>query len=172
MNPWTCENWRKLCEKHPGRKQGLRLRFETEVDPELRSACLDFGRWLRRECWFPVRVIIYVKAKEKITACDGELVSGTCWWPLNYSEQPYIRVAAGDYTHMIEQSGQYNATASTLCTIAHELTHYYQWINNMEMTHRAEEWQASFYAKWITQEYLWDREEEQRLPDAFRKDMD
>lgn len=50
------------------------------------------------------------------------------------------------------------ALAATLSTIAHELTHYFQWINSLQLTPIGEERQAARYAGYILDEYAETRE--------------
>jgi len=54
---------------------------------------------------------------------------------------------------MQAQRGRDNALASILMSIAHELTHYFQWINNLPLTLMGEERQATIYARYIIDEY-------------------
>jgi len=51
-----------------------------------------------------------------------------------------------------------NALAAVLGSIAHELTHYYQWINDIELTEIGFERQASHYRDRIISEYSQTRE--------------
>ena len=46
----------------PGRRGGIRLRFDPGVDPEVRRALMQFVRWLQTQYAFPVRVPVYVRA--------------------------------------------------------------------------------------------------------------
>jgi predicted SprT family Zn-dependent metalloprotease len=49
--------------------------------------------------------------------------------------------------------GKDDALARILATIAHELTHYFQWINNLKLTPMGRERQANQYAGFILAEY-------------------
>ena len=47
--------------------------------------------------------------------------------------------------------------------MAHELGHYYQYVNQVELTKRGTEWQATYYANQIMNEYYnaeWDSMDE------------
>lgn len=115
-------------------RQGLRIRCDKGVHPEVRRACLEFGHWLRKEFEFPIRVVVYLKKDYRIKSqADKELVTGTFLGPFDKNEEPYIRVATGDYLELLEERGQDNALASILGTIAHEIGHYYQWIDDLEL---------------------------------------
>jgi len=113
---------------------------------------------LRAEYYFPVRIIVYVKEAERIRAKDGDHVVGTFFEPYSYYDEPYIRIATGDYEELLSKNGKDNALASILISLAHELTHYYQWINNLQLTSMGRERQASRYARYIIDEYATIRE--------------
>lgn len=152
MHLWQLNKWRKFYSGVECR-QGLRLRFDKGVDPELRLAILKFANWVRREFDFPIRVLAYIRSTEYIKAKDGDLVSGTFWGPYDRTEEPCIRVAAGDFYKLTKKWGKDKAIAATLRTLAHELSHYYQWLNDLKLTPIGEERQATSYANAIVYEY-------------------
>ena len=103
--------------------------------------------------------MVYIKNSFKITAMDGDKVVGTFWRiEDNYTIEPYIRVAAGDYKDLCSKWGKDNALTAILVTMAHELTHYFQWINSLHLTLIGEERQATKYARYILDEYAETRE--------------
>ena len=159
MHIWTIEKWVKYLDyyNYPYRR-GLRLKFDKDVDPEVKRALKEFCKWLRREYYFPVRVPIYIKSSEKIKALDGEMVSATFFHPFDLREEPYIRVSAGDYQSLLEKRGKDSALASIIGSIAHELTHYFQLINGIKLTEIGEERQATSYSRFILYEYAETRE--------------
>ena len=131
MHIWTIDNWTKVLPELNSRRTGIRFRFDKTVDAEVKRACLQFATWLRSEYYFPIRVPVYVKGINRIRAKDGKLVVATFFEPLSYADEPYIRIATGDYAELCEKRGKDNALASILTSLAHELTHYFQWINNL-----------------------------------------
>ncbi len=156
---WTINKWEKLHKDILGEfRKGLHIRFDKNVDVEVKRACKEFCKWLRSEYYFPKRVRLYIKASNFIKAMDGELVSATIWLPGDYLEEPYIRVSTGGYAKDVEISGQDDALASIICSISHELTHYFQWINGIELTEIGRERQASSYANFVLWEYAETRE--------------
>ena len=157
MHIWTIAKWRKYYLVPPARK-GLRLKFDKEVNPEVRKACKEFAKWLRGKYYFPIRVPLYLKASKRIKSLDGDFVVGTFFCPDYCYDEPYGRIATGDYQELIEERGQYNAIAEILLSMAHELTHYYQWVNRLELTLNGEERQAKRYAYLILDEYAQTRE--------------
>ena len=159
MHIWTLTNWQeKYIPYDPDRRRGIRIIFDKDVDVEVRRACKEFCKWLRKEYIFPKRVAIYIKAAETIRARDGDLVSATILLPIDKDAEPYMKIATGDYIKMMNSKGKDNALAAILRTIAHELTHYFQWLNDIEMTDMGQERQATKYADYILDEYAETRE--------------
>ena len=165
---WKLNNWRSRPEIRDDRRAGLRCRIDREVDPQLRLACLDFCKWLRREYLFPVRVRVSIKRDRRIRAKDGERVCGTFWWPYDSCEEPYVRIAAGDFAELCRKWGEEEAVREILLCIAHELTHYYQWLNDIKLTERGEERQAAMQSKLVVNAYLSQRQE-RAWADGFQK---
>ena len=152
---WTLENWKNNIDLNKEQhRTGLRLRFDKGVDNEVRRACKEFAVYLRKEYFFPVRVVVYIKNYPKIIAMDGDKVYGTFWrMDDDYTVEPRIRIAAGDYTDLCSKWNKDSALTAILTTIAHELTHYFQWINSLSLTPIGEERQATKYAGYILDEY-------------------
>lgn len=153
MHIWEINRWENVFRNYRTRK-GLRLRFDTEVDPEVKRACKEYINWLKSSYDFPIKVRFYFRSSETIRAADGELVSAIFTMPIDYKHDPYIRIATGDYQDLKKGRGQDNALAAILNSITHELTHYFQWINGIELTARGYEQQAIYYARGIVYEYL------------------
>jgi len=84
---------------------------------------------------------------------DGDLVSATIFLPDDKWAEPYVRISTGDYEDQARKQGQDDALASILMSISHELTHYFQWINAVQLTNKGIERQASSYARFILDEY-------------------
>lgn len=156
MHIWTIDAWKNHLSNSC--RTGLRLRFEQDVDPEVRRACICFARWLRKEYFFPLRIPIYVKKARRIETKDKDKVCGTFFEPVDYSMEPYIKIASGDYADLERKIGKDNALAAILLTISHELTHYFQWINNLKLTSKGRERQATYYSRYIVEEYSETRE--------------
>ena len=151
---WSLTNWKSnpiLNQK--SKKSGIRLRFDQGINADLRMECLNFINWLRKQYCFPVRVTIYVKNQRRIKAKDGELVCGTCWMPFDYSKEPHIRIATGDYAEMCSKKGRKHGLYQILWCFAHELTHYFQWLNNINLSLIGEERQASRIASFVLEQY-------------------
>lgn len=159
MHIWTIDNWEKYynpCDKN--HRTGLRLKFDKNVNEEVKRSCKEFCKWVRCNYYFPIRVPVYIKSAAKIKALDGEYVSATFFQPIDKFDEPYIRISTGDYEDMLKKRGQDNALAAILRSISHELTHYFQWINDIRLTEIGYERQATSYADFILDEYADTRE--------------
>lgn len=157
MNIWRTNKWQDYYKTRFCRS-GLRIDYEKSVDPEVKRAIKEFVSWLRTEYIFPKRVRMYVKSARRIKAKDGDLVCGTFFRPNHKDVEPYIRIATGDYIELLETRGKDNALSSIIWTIPHELTHYFQWLNDIELSLIGEERQAINYANKILDEYAETRE--------------
>ena len=96
----------------------------------------------------------------KIKAIDGELVDGTFWGPYDKLEEPFIRISVGDYCKEKIKRGRRNVLISYCHVMAHELTHYFQWINQIKLTEIGEERQAKEYADIIVGDYIYIKNKE------------
>lgn len=153
MNIWKSRNWSKTLSNIGNRRTGLRFRYDAGVDVEVKEAFVKFAQWLRSEYEFPLRLPMYVKAGKYIRTLDGENAVGSFFEPDSHSVEPYIRIATGDYLELKTQNGRDDALATILMTLAHELTHYYQWINDIHLSPIGRERQATRYANRIIDEY-------------------
>lgn len=84
---WSCPPGQGAAM--PGRRGGIRLRFDPCVDPEVRRALMQFVRWLQTQYAFPVRVPVYVRAAERLLCRDGDLACGTFLGPSDPEQEPY-----------------------------------------------------------------------------------
>lgn len=157
MDIWISDCWKMTYANTPVRK-GLRIKTDKDVDDEVKRACKEFCKWLRTQYTFPIRVPVYIKSSCKIKAMDGDMVYGTFFEPDDDFVEPYIRIAAGDYPELLSERGKDNALATILQTIAHELTHYFQWVNKQTLTPIGMEWQATRYSRLILNQYAETRE--------------
>lgn len=158
MHIWTINNWVQFLTQDDGRRTGVYFRYDSNVDKEVKDACKCFAKWLRSKYNFPLRVSIYIKGDTYIKTLDGDKAIGTFFEPFDYSVEPYIRIATGDYKELKKSIGRDDALASILLSIAHELTHYYQWINHLQLTDIGRERQATRYSHLIVDEYAMTRD--------------
>ena len=155
MKLWKCDHWDLYL--YQDRRTGVRLRFDKGVDPEVRRACLTFVQWMRKNFDFPIRIPIYLKNKEFIVSNQGEQASAAFFGPYDKRFEPYIRISVGDYKTLLKSRGKDRALAAILHSVAHELSHYYQWIKDTLDDPRAER-QARYYARRVLDIYAQTRE--------------
>lgn len=153
---WECNDWSTFVSEDC--RKGIRLYFDRDVDKEVKRASKDFVDWLAEQYEFPIRIPIYFKTCKHIISRNGEEASAAFLGPFDKREEPYIRIAVGDYQELKGKRGQDNALASILHSIAHELTHYYQWVKNSDCDIAKMERQAQYYAREILYDYAEIRE--------------
>ena len=110
-------------------RTGLRIRGERG-HPVVREALKRFARWLRLEYNFPIRVPVYLNQHHRFLTIEGEKVTASFFAPDDSNTEPYIRIATGDYNELVAESGRNDALASYICSLAHEIIHYQQWITD------------------------------------------
>ena len=137
-----------------GRRTGLRMRYDKDVDPEVKQAFRGLVNWIRARFCFPVRVTVYVKATKRVIARDGDRCVSVFFRPYNYLEDPYTRIATGDYDDLAQKYGNQKAMIQILMPLFIDLTHYYQWINSEKLTLKGEQRKATIYANSLMEEYL------------------
>lgn len=154
MHIWLMDGWKEYINiKEPKHRSGLYLRIDKNVNPKVAQFCKQFAKWLRKEFYFPIRVVVYIKSSYRIKARDGDMVIGTFLRPFDYKVEPYARLATGDYQELVEKSGEEQAMWAILRSFSHELTHYFQYINNLPLTLIGEERQATIYSENILYDY-------------------
>lgn len=136
-------------------RSGIRIRCEQGVDSKVRHACLDFAKWLRLYMEFPIRVVVYLKKAYQIKTKDGkEMVSATFLGPYNKNEEPYIRMATGDFEELVSERGEVNAICDILESMAHEIIHYRQWLEDPDFDEEKAEIEAEQESIKFVDEYL------------------
>jgi hypothetical protein len=104
--------------------------------PVVRAAFIRFARWLRTQYAFPIRVPVYLFPSDHIITMHGDKVVASFFAPWDRKEEPFIRVATGDYPLLRRQRGRDNALAACLASFAHEVIHYQQWIATGNISER------------------------------------
>lgn len=137
---------------------GIRLRFYDGVDDNVKRACKEFCKWLRRKYWFPIRCTIHVYNEAYIENV-GRKCSSVFYYSADEEKEifPFIHLVTGNYRKNILKYGVDNVLASYLSDIAHELTHYFQWyfyeLGSDHRTNRSIENEATRWANYILCEY-------------------
>jgi len=116
-------------------RKGLRIRGDRG-HPVVRRALIRFARWLRTQDDFPIRVPVYLFPYDHIITMHGKKVSASFFAPFRRNVEPFIRIATGDYGVLAKEVGRDNALAAFLCSLAHEVLHYRQWVATGDTSER------------------------------------
>jgi len=108
-------------------RSGLRIRG-SRGHPVVRAAIIRYAAWLREQFEFPIRVPAYLLAGKRVRTSEGELATASFFGPWDRREEPYIRIATGDYPEERRSRGRDNALACYLASLSHEVIHYRQWV--------------------------------------------
>jgi len=92
-------------------------------------AFIRFAKWLRQRYQFPIRMPVYLFPGEYIVTMKGESVTASFFAPDDSNVEPFIRVATGDYPKLKADRGRDDALAAFICSLAHEVVHYQQWLS-------------------------------------------
>lgn len=116
-------------------RRGLHI-VGARGNAEVRGAIIRFARWLRGQYNFPMRVPVYLRPEPVLISMYGTKCSASFFAPWNRKEEPYIRIATGDYPQLKRQVGRDNALAGYLGSLAHEVIHYQQWIESNQTSEK------------------------------------
>jgi hypothetical protein len=119
----------------PQRAGSLRI-YGRRGHPVVCRSVIRFAKWLRSSYAFPVRLPVYLSPHHRILTMHGSLATASFFAPWDPDVEPYIRVATGDYPSERRKRGRDNALAGFLCSVAHELVHYQQWVQTGKTTER------------------------------------
>ena len=133
---------------------GIYLRFAKGVDIGLKKKIQAFCRWVRRNYVFPIKLNIFISdAPYIVNSQTGEKVSATIFLPDDRSN-PLARISTGNYLKDIERIDLFSADCNVLASIAHEITHYFQWWKADSPNAKLDESQARRKAKQIVYRYI------------------
>ena len=145
--------WQKF-ETERGLKadnKGIFFHYEKGIDDDLRKACILFAKWLRRRYIFPVRLNVYIKNCEKVRLLNGIMAYGSFRW--FEKRTPYIRIPSKIESDLLNEFSKEEIYEQILSSLVHELTHYFQWVIDLEQSDAASERQANYYRYRIIEKY-------------------
>lgn len=117
-------------------RSGIRIRG-ARGHPEVRRALIRYAKWLRKRYVFPIRVPVYLFPSSTVITQAGEhVVSASFVAPWDRAEEPFIRLATGDYPSLKRSVGRDDALAAFITSMSHEVIHYFQWTKSDRMTER------------------------------------
>jgi hypothetical protein len=115
----------------------------------VRDALIRFAQWLRENYDFPIRVPVYLLPGEYVKTLHNEQCSASFFAPLDQNDEPYIRIATGDYANLAKSDCRDNALAAFIVSLCHEVIHYQQWIETGETWERG----VARRAVWMLRRY-------------------
>lgn len=124
---------------------GLRIRVDKGIDELVRKEVLRFGCWLRKRYYFPIRINLHLFDENKFYSRDSKKTAIGLFFETDEKKRkfPVIWIAAK----------QTCGLRGIILTIAHELTHYFQWhFRQFDRSNRSLEIEANRWAYYIVDE--------------------
>lgn len=114
-------------------KKGLKSHY-LKIDPDLKKEIQCFVRWLRKNYWFPIEISCtftndnYLVGENNKKSC-AIFIYQTTWDKKDTNDKilPKIKVATGKFKKQLKRHELSDVLFNQLFSIAHEITHYYQW---------------------------------------------
>ena len=137
--------WQKFEKKRSStmENRGITFHYEAGIDTELKKKYVRFGRWLRKNYYFPVHINVYILNCERVKLLNGTMVYGSFRWFPKHS--PYIRIPSAIEAGLLEENTREEIYESILSSLVHELTHYYQWVLDLKQSKAVSERQANYF---------------------------
>jgi hypothetical protein len=123
------------AKMHSNCRKGIQIRGHRG-HPVVRRSLVRFARWLRTQYDFPIRVPVYLFPYDHIITMHGNNASASFFAPFRRDVEPFIRIATGDYRALAREAGRDDALAAFICSLAHEVIHYQQWVATGETWER------------------------------------
>ena len=163
VNPASMEQWKELYS--PKCRSGLFLHFEREVHGYVRDWLCEYARWLRRKYSFPVRIHVYCRFGDLVPCRYSSPAPSVYFIPGDRNCYSNIRLACGSF-HDGEPATfeMWEETQRIMYRFSRHIMHYFQFINGRwdpdERGERVLEWQASYYAKRVLEQFLDESDDE------------
>lgn len=125
---------KKVLEKYKNCESGIVFIYDKKANKEVKRACVNLEKWLSKNIYFPVKLYVYIRNSIRVKTTKGESVVGRLSVPKNREHiengDVFDEIAIGDYKKLLNTKNKSVALADILDPIAHEIIHYFQWINN------------------------------------------
>jgi len=116
-------------------RKGLRV-IGHKGNREVRSCLIKFARWLRKNYTFPLPVNVYLSPQPFVVASDNEKCCALFFAPFDRTKTIKITIATGDYIDIRKEMSRTDALAAYIYSFAHEIVHYFQWIETGDITEK------------------------------------
>jgi hypothetical protein len=74
---------------------------------------------------------------EDFTTSDGETCVSSFFAPDDRAEEPYIRIATGEYPRVKRSRGRDDALAEYIHALSLQIAHYHHWVNTGRIAQRS-----------------------------------
>jgi len=142
------------------KKKGLRVRYSTITlpDPNLKMIISSFINRLTTQYFFPIRCNVIIKPSPYFISRDEKKIRSYgdfYYYEDSIDKTPFIWIASGKY---YTSKNKRRNIENILFTIAHELTHYFQWYfyEYENRSDRSLEIEANMWARYLVNEFLAD----------------
>ena len=145
-----CKIAKKMKDDYVSVEHIMLAIFEN-ANREIKELFLLFSKWLRKNYVFPIHLNIYIVDKEKVKLKNNQLVYGRFRYYENRTPVIHIPAKIEQY---VKDSYEINEIFDgVLSSLVHELTHYYQFVLDLELSER----QANYYRFRIVDKFNFDR---------------
>ncbi len=131
--------------------KGISFHYEKGIDGDLRKIYISFAKWLRKTYLFPIHINVYIKNCERVRLQSGTMAYGSFRW--FEKRPPYIRIPSKIEPHLLNEFSKDELYEQILSSLVHELTHYFQWVLDLEQDDAVSERQANYYRYRIIEKY-------------------
>jgi hypothetical protein len=124
MNPWECKQYKNIY-RNTINEGGISIYFGKSPS-DLKKAIDKFITWLETNYDFPVKIYIDFVYKNYLKMRSGRKVNGKFCW-LDTHDDVEIIIPIKEYPKKRDLE-------DIMGSLAHELTHYMEWINNIDQS--------------------------------------
>ncbi|MFH2031711.1 MAG: hypothetical protein ABIJ40_14010 [Bacteroidota bacterium] len=142
------QKW-KITHASKNIRHGIVIFSEDSIPQNIKDEFSQFNKWLMNHFDFPIQIKLMLINSEKVQMTNGNWTYGI--FKYSPSRYPIIKmpIASGELIWDIED---------ILGSYVHELTHYFQWLNQYEQTDEESERQANYHRYRIIRNYYKDIE--------------
>jgi hypothetical protein len=131
------------------KNSGVRCKFSIDFNESARKEIENFIKFIRINYYFPIRLnISFFEKTHFVSDVDGHKYYGI-FYDGDSAKKAYPKI------HIAGKLTKGNPIYEILLSIAHEITHYYQWyfLEDIKRTDRSLEIEANKWAKYILHSY-------------------
>ncbi|WP_426361140.1 hypothetical protein [Mammaliicoccus sciuri] len=130
-------------------KDGLTLKFDSEISAHLKKAFVQFRNFIKKELEFPLKVNIHITHKEL------EDSYGYFQYPKFLFKYPRIVVSTHSYEQLKKEMSLFDSDLNILRILAHEIGHYQDYISdNIILDEKMSEKIADKYEDELIQKFI------------------